>query len=345
MSHPSNFESNALDAIQWNNGPRQCSTSAFRLLFTAQSNILNAAYNLNGGRLGSWVPSSLQPIDRTGGNGWDRATLEGLRAFLQHYRAPASFVTAVTRDMALPTGAPLSADTVRALIWTETSYGDVVGTGAESYGAGSPANIYFASGSTTPRMGSRPPLPSNGVLDTNGFDCRSVTGPNSGTGAFAAVGRFIVSPLGVLTLIGAAATAMALSTDKARRQLGGARKNPVVSTGGKRNFISSRKWKKMTGKRRNPRRGSMTFGKIPSVVQLQNAIRQSGGWSMTLRGSDERAFEDAVNKAGMSYGEADRAMHTGAGMHRVLKALVNSGNEHAESLASSIVDVLGWEWV
>lgn len=92
-------------------------------------------------------------------------------------------------------------------------------------------------------------------------------------------------------------------------------------------------------------RGRSSFGQIPSPEELQQAIDDLGGWDMNLRGSDLEAFIDAVEAAGMSQMKAMCIMNTGEGMARVLDALMSSGDENAESLASSIMDVLGWEWV
>jgi hypothetical protein len=128
------------------------------------------------------------------------------------------------------------------------------------------------------------------------------------------------------------------------------------------------------------KRGVMTFGEVPSPEELQSAIDDLGGWSMDLKGSDYFAFEYAMIVGGVG----NPNMDTGEGMYEVLTALVNapppdelpdsmddeeiedprsnfnkvldsweirygrSGNkieDHAQGLASSIVDVLGWEWV
>lgn len=95
----------------------------------------------------------------------------------------------------------------------------------------------------------------------------------------------------------------------------------------------------------DPKRGSSTFGQLPSPEELQMAIDELGGWSMTLRGSDARSFDAAMAQAGMDSGEAEMMMNTGEGMHKVISALMDSGDENAESLASDIMDVLGWEWI
>lgn len=93
------------------------------------------------------------------------------------------------------------------------------------------------------------------------------------------------------------------------------------------------------------KRGTSTFGQLPSPEELQAALDEQGGWSMTLRGSDARSFEAAMAKAGMDAGQAEQMMDTGEGMHKVISALMDSGDDNAEHLASSIMDVLGWEWV
>lgn len=89
-------------------------------------------------------------------------------------------------------------------------------------------------------------------------------------------------------------------------------------------------------------RGRSTFGQLPSPEELQQAIDEIGGWSMTLRGSDLRAFEQAT---GLSNEEGEMEMNSGEGMHKIVSALVDSGSDEAMSLASSIMDVLGWEWI
>lgn len=120
------------------------------------------------------------------------------------------------------------------------------------------------------------------------------------------------------------------------------------------------------GPRANPRSNpSSTFGTIPSATELQEALDREGGWSMTLRGSDERVFDAAMRQARIS--NAVSLMQTGSGMRRVLSALMSYANrkanaeyrragkpsnfessqdvQTAESLASNIVGVLGWEWI
>lgn len=116
--------------------------------------------------------------------------------------------------------------------------------------------------------------------------------------------------------------------------------------------------------RSNPDR-SVTFGTIPSATELQEALDREGGWSMTLRGSDERVFDAAMRQARIK--DAISQMQTGSGMRRVLSALMSYANrkanaeyrragkpsnfessqdvQTAESLASSIVGILGWEWI
>jgi hypothetical protein len=115
------------------------------------------------------------------------------------------------------------------------------------------------------------------------------------------------------------------------------------------------------------KRGSSSFGQIPPAEELQAALDEVGGWDMTLRGSDSEAFDAAMEAAGLSYHKAYSMMQTGEGMHKVLTALMsfadNTANgeyadqgepqdfesselvQSAESLASSILDVLGWEWI
>jgi hypothetical protein len=95
----------------------------------------------------------------------------------------------------------------------------------------------------------------------------------------------------------------------------------------------------------DPKRGSSTFGELPSAEELQAAIDALGGWDMTLRGSDERIFNAAMKRSKINPANAVQIMNTGEGMRRVLQALLRTGREEADSLASSIMDVLGWEWI
>lgn len=109
---------------------------------------------------------------------------------------------------------------------------------------------------------------------------------------------------------------------------------------------------------RNKSKGFSTFGKLPSSEELQQAIDDLGGWDMELKGSDAEAFDVAMNTAGINTHKAISLMQSGNGMHKVLSALMNLGNEpiedledgseivqNAESLAASIMSVLGWEWL
>lgn len=128
------------------------------------------------------------------------------------------------------------------------------------------------------------------------------------------------------------------------------------------------------------KKGSSSFGQVPSPEELQAALDEQGGWSMDLKGADYFAFEYAMLVSGLG----NPNMDTGQGMHAVLTALTNAPSpeelpqemddeeisnpnsqfnkllnawdarygrtgekieDHAQSLASSILDVLGWEWV
>jgi len=112
-----------------------------------------------------------------------------------------------------------------------------------------------------------------------------------------------------------------------------------------RRVSKSRTLKKAYRTESASKRSSSTFGQIPSSEELQQAIDDLGGWDMELRGSDLETFVDAVEAAGMGQMKAMNLMKTGEGMARVLRALMSSEDEKAEELASSILDVLGWEWV
>jgi hypothetical protein len=125
-------------------------------------------------------------------------------------------------------------------------------------------------------------------------------------------------------------------------------------------------------------RGSSTFGQVPPPEDLQAAIDDLGGWSMDLKGQDSLIFDYAMLIAGLSNPD----MNTGEGMHQVLVALMDTPAEDelpdsipdaditnpksrlnqlldawgqryfekslpeaGQSLASSILEVLGFEWI
>lgn len=128
------------------------------------------------------------------------------------------------------------------------------------------------------------------------------------------------------------------------------------------------------------KKGTSTYGQIPSPDELQAALDEQGGWSMDLQGQDYLAFSYALEVAGLG----NPNMDSGDGMHEALTALTNAPSpqelpdsvadediedpnsslnkiltswearygrhgqkieDHAQSLASSILDVLGWEWI
>lgn len=99
---------------------------------------------------------------------------------------------------------------------------------------------------------------------------------------------------------------------------------------------------------------SMTARQMPSDDLLELAL--ADGWHMNLKGLDAQAFQWALEKAGMDVGRAEAHMGTVDGMKRVIQALINCDDDHqspqeeklcrqAESLASSIMDQLGFEWI
>ena len=118
---------------------------------------------------------------------------------------------------------------------------------------------------------------------------------------------------------------------------------------------------------------------VPSPEELQAALDENGGFHANLQGGDFLAFSYALEIAGVG----NPNMDTGEGMHAVLTALFNAPppdelpdtvndediddphshlnkilnswdarymnsekiEDRAQSLASSILDHLGWEWV
>jgi hypothetical protein len=128
------------------------------------------------------------------------------------------------------------------------------------------------------------------------------------------------------------------------------------------------------------KRGKGTFGQIPSPEELQSALNDQGHFDMELQGADGLAFDYAVEVTQVGHPN----IQTGEGLHKVLMALMQAPSpeeitssmsdeelddphsqlnriihswevrygrtgqkieKHARSLASSILDSLGWEWV
>lgn len=128
------------------------------------------------------------------------------------------------------------------------------------------------------------------------------------------------------------------------------------------------------------KKGTSTYGQVPSPEELEAALEEIGGLDMDLQGADNIAFEYAMIVAGIG----NPNMDSGEGMHSVLAALSNAPapdelpdtvddediedpnshlnkildswdirygrygeniEDHARSIASSILDVLGWEWI
>lgn len=128
------------------------------------------------------------------------------------------------------------------------------------------------------------------------------------------------------------------------------------------------------------KKGTSTYGQVPSPEELEAALEEIGGLDMDLQGADNIAFEYAMIVAGIG----NPNMDSGEGMHSVLAALSNAPapdelpdtvddediedpnshlnkildswdirygrhgeniEDHARSIASNILDVLGWEWI
>jgi hypothetical protein len=128
------------------------------------------------------------------------------------------------------------------------------------------------------------------------------------------------------------------------------------------------------------KRGVLTSGVVPSPEELQAALDDIGGWSWDIQGGDYLAYSYAMSIQELGHPDMD----TGTGMHQVLTALANAPSpeelphdmddyvindphsefnraldswenrygmsgekieERAQSLASDIMDHLGWEWV
>jgi hypothetical protein len=96
----------------------------------------------------------------------------------------------------------------------------------------------------------------------------------------------------------------------------------------------------------------MTWGHMPSDELWHKAM--ADGWHMHLKGSDRQAFDIAMEVAGLNPHEAEAKMVTPEGMKMVIQALTDCHSddpkmahvcETAANLASSIMDVLGFEWI
>jgi hypothetical protein len=75
---------------------------------------------------------------------------------------------------------------------------------------------------------------------------------------------------------------------------------------------------------------------------------------MDLKGSNRKAFDIAMQVAGLNPHEAEAKMSSVEGMKMVIQALMDCQSddpqmapvcEKAQDLASSIMDVLGFKWI
>jgi hypothetical protein len=97
---------------------------------------------------------------------------------------------------------------------------------------------------------------------------------------------------------------------------------------------------------------SMTWGVMPSDDLFEIAL--ADGWHMDLKGQDAVSFKVAMEMAGLNPEIAQKSMSTVKGMKQVIEALATCASEdpdltdiceNAQSLAGSIMEVLGFEWI
>lgn len=84
---------------------------------------------------------------------------------------------------------------------------------------------------------------------------------------------------------------------------------------------------------------SMTWGKLPSFATFERHFDEElprGSYNIRLGRSDSKAAQ------GTSIGDGE---YTARELYRGLQELVEKGTDEAGSLASSILETLGFEWV
>ena len=96
----------------------------------------------------------------------------------------------------------------------------------------------------------------------------------------------------------------------------------------------------------------MTWGQMPSDELWAKAMQD--GWKWKLNQPDRMAFDVAMEMAGMDPYRAEAGMQTPEGMKMVVQALADCYSddpdleptcERARDLASSVMEVLGFEWI
>lgn len=104
-------------------------------------------------------------------------------------------------------------------------------------------------------------------------------------------------------------------------------------------------------------RTSMTFGFFPSDSFMEQALED--GFRMTLKGMDKIVFEEAIDNAGIDQSEAPHMVNEPEGFKTIVQALLDYADEDLEasdnrdelakdtarSLASSMMEVIGVEWI
>jgi hypothetical protein len=99
---------------------------------------------------------------------------------------------------------------------------------------------------------------------------------------------------------------------------------------------------------------SLTWGQFPSREIMDRALEK--GFKMTLKGMDKIVFEEAVEHAGINRLEAPYMVNEPEGFKTIVQALVDYSDEGGDeedqlvrdtamSLASSMMEVIGIEWI
>jgi len=92
---------------------------------------------------------------------------------------------------------------------------------------------------------------------------------------------------------------------------------------------------RVTSKYKIVSRKSLTFGEFPTVSEVQKAMDDIGGFNWVLKGSDARLADKAGLDTDCEWTDAEELISD-------MKKLLDAGGE---DIVSSVMDVLGFEWV
>lgn len=214
---PSSFTSPTPGSAIWREGARECRATGRAVLSDLRVGLLWERFSDPG------VDETLETqnaIDSAGAVGWSTATLASLAALLTRY-SHAAFASAVRGDAAR--GGALSPASMQAVLWA--AYGNTgrarttSASGETTYAnrhEGSPASFSFPADTQLPVVGSRAPMPLDGIVA--GTSCAAAPAPGRETGDITTRGVAETSPWLVLFMIGAAAvTGLTLMTFARKR--------------------------------------------------------------------------------------------------------------------------------